>query len=95
MVELAVVKKSGVRTASLRTPSVRAEGVRSARATHAPRVVLPVPVQHEFPVFSSVAEAVRVLKPARPVHVVLPKVLRAAAQMFLAQFPGTSYYAVK
>ncbi|NDC57032.1 MAG: type III PLP-dependent enzyme, partial [Alphaproteobacteria bacterium] len=47
------------------------------------------------PVFSSVAEAVRVLKPARPVHVVLPKVLRAAAQMFLAQFPGTSYYAVK
>jgi ornithine decarboxylase len=57
------------------------------------------PIHENFaetlPVFASVSEAVRTLKPAQPLHLRHPAALAAAAQSFVQGLQGKTYYAVK
>ncbi len=66
-------------------------GAAAVRAPRSRRLPLPPGVES----FASVDQFVNEARPDRPVHVVRPQVIQAAAQWFIRHFPGAVLYAVK
>lgn len=75
-------------TIAMRRPTVNRGSFTQARSASSKAKTV-------FPRFPDVDTAVAVMRPEEPMYCYYPSVLRKNAALFLEQFPGATYYAVK